>query len=100
MHTHTYTHVYTCTRINLHIHMHIQLIRMSVHIHTYTYIHTRMKHVHMHARKHFWNDGTAVTVREADADAGSFTRLFRSTQLRRKCIEEGQGEKASRRTCK
>ena len=28
------------------------------------------QHVHMHASKHTWNDGTAATARESDADAG------------------------------
>jgi len=35
----------------------------------------------MHTHKHAWNDGVAATAQGADADAGSFARLFRSTQL-------------------
>ena len=53
---------------------------MSAHIHTYTYVHTHIQNVHMHARKHAWNNGTVATAREADLDAGSSARLFRSTQ--------------------
>jgi len=34
----------------------------------------------MHAHKHAWNDRAAATAQRADADAGSFARLFRSTQ--------------------
>ena len=34
----------------------------------------------MNARKHAWNDGAAANARGAVADAGSFARLFRSTQ--------------------
>ena len=34
----------------------------------------------MNARNHAWNDGAAANARGAVADAGSFARLFRSTQ--------------------
>ena len=53
---------------------------MSAHIHTYTYIYTHIQNVHMNARKHAWNDGAAANARGAVGDAGSFARLFRSTQ--------------------
>ena len=53
---------------------------MSAHVHTYTCIHTHIQNVHMNARKHAWNDGAAANARGAVADAGSFERLFRSTQ--------------------
>jgi len=33
----------------------------------------------MHAHKHTWNNGAAATTQGADADAGSFARLFHST---------------------
>jgi hypothetical protein len=70
MHTHTYTHVYKCILgIYIYIHKCIYIHKyMSAHIHTYTYVHTHIQNVHMHARKHAWNDGTAVTARGADLE--------------------------------
>ena len=49
-------------------------------MHTYTYIHTHKQNVHMNACKQTWNNGAAANARGADADAGSFARLFCSTQ--------------------
>ena len=66
-----YKYIHTCIYIHIY---------MSAHIHTYTYIHTHIQNVHMNARKHAWNDGAAANARGAVADAGSFARLFRSTQ--------------------
>jgi len=66
-----YKYIHTCIYIHIY---------MSAHIHTYTYIHTHIQKVHMNARKHAWNDGAAANARGAVADAGSFARLFRSTQ--------------------
>ena len=81
MHTHTYTHLYICTGIPVHIRMQIcTYICMFIHTHTYTHICTHIQHVHMHTRRHAWNDIAAATARGADADAGSSTRLFRSSQ--------------------
>jgi len=67
--------------IYTYIHSYIYIyIHMYAYIHTYTYTHTHIQNVHMHAHKHAWNDGAAATAQGADADAGSFARLFRSTQ--------------------
>jgi len=66
-----YKYIHTC----IHIHIYV-----SAHIHTYTYIHTRIQNVQMNPRKHAWNDGAAANAGGAVADAGSFARLFRSTQ--------------------
>ena len=83
------TTIYAQICIHIHIHMFINAyiyicmyihIYMSTHIHTYTYIHTHIQNVHMHAHKHVWNDGAAGIAWGADADAGSFACLFRSTQ--------------------
>ena len=68
-----YIYIYIHTCIYIHIYM-------SAHIHTYTYIHAHIQNAHMNARKHAWNDGAAATAQGADADAGSFASLFRSTQ--------------------
>jgi len=67
----TYIYIYIHTCIYIHIYM-------SAHIHTC--IHKHVQNVHMHAHKYAWNDGAAATAQGADADAGSFARLFRSTQ--------------------
>ena len=66
-----YKYIHTCICIHIH---------MSAHIHTHTYIHTHIRNVHMNERKHTWNDGAAANARGADADTGSFARLFCSTQ--------------------
>jgi len=66
-----YKYIHTCIYIHIYT---------SAHIHTHTYIHTHIKNVYMNARKHAWNDGAAANARGAVADAGSFARLFRSTQ--------------------
>ena len=58
---HTYTYIYTCP-------------------HTYTHTHIYTHTYKMHARKDACNNGTAATVRGAHPDAGSSTRLFRSTR--------------------
>jgi len=68
-------YIYICIHTCIYIHMY-----MSAHIHTYTYIYTHIQNVHMHAHKRAWNDGAAATAQGADADAGSFARLFRSAQ--------------------
>jgi len=100
---HTYIHTHICIRIHMHKNIHAHLwhcsnthihagvypfmykcryihICMFIHTHAYTNIRTHIHHVHLHTRKHAWNDSAAATVRGADTDAGSSTRLFRSTQ--------------------
>jgi len=80
---HTHTHIHICINAYVYIHIHTCIyihIYMSAHTQTYTYIHTHIQNVHMHAHKHAWNDRAAATVQGADADAGRFARLFRSTQ--------------------
>jgi len=59
MYAYVYTYIYTCIYIHIY---------MSVHIHTCTYIYTHVQHLHMHACKQVWNNGTALTVREAQLD--------------------------------
>ena len=66
-HTHTHTHVYTYTNA-------------YIYIHTFTHIYTHIQNVYMNTRKYTWNDCVAVNARGAVTDAGSFARLFRSTQ--------------------
>ena len=85
--------IYAQVCIHIHIHMYIHAciyayiylcryihICMFINTRTHTHIRTHIQHVHMHTRKHAWNDSAAATARGADADAGSSTRLFRSTQ--------------------
>jgi len=81
MHTHAHTNEHKRIHVQIHTHMHMYTyIHVRTHTHIYTYTHTHIQNVHMNARKHAWNDGAAATTRGADADAGSFARLFRSTQ--------------------
>jgi len=76
IHTCINAYIYICIHTCIYIHIYV-----SAHIYIYTYIHKHIQNVHMHAHKHAWNDGAAATAQGADADARSFARLFRSTQL-------------------
>ena len=81
---HTYAYAYICTRTHTRMHDTVHTLNHwywdPQSMHKYAYTQTHIQNVHMNARMHAWNDGTAANVRGAVADAGSFARLFRSTQ--------------------
>jgi len=85
MHTYTHTHVYK--RIDVQIHKHMHTLYTYIHVCTHTRIHiqthTNTNTYKMYISTHACTPGTTElqpNARGAVADAGSFARLFRSTQ--------------------